>query len=266
MSSFPPSHLQSFKPTTPHDARDDEHIELRAPVNTRTDTLGSDFARGWHKLPNELKTTILAFNLVCHPVIIHRSALGDPGDVSSYGHQLRSTPEIAQLAREIYYTKNTFRLKKIVRKEHTGHGRRTRIHCFAYPTHCPNVLIRSLEIHCGLVQSYCTHLRRLARSDYDFQNLCSIKIEVFGKPRSGLSLIPDGRADPFRFACDGTVVSYTDRFRTSPKILQECLEKIFKFGCSKDKRGMVADTESENASETATSLQQEPRASRDNEA
>jgi hypothetical protein len=108
--------------------------------------------------------------------------------------------------------------------------------------------------------------RRLTRGDHGFQNLRSLKIEMFDKPRSGLSLIPDGRADPFRFACDGAVVSHTYRFRTSPKILQECLEKIFKFGCSKDKRGVVADMESENASETATSFQQEPRASRDTEA
>jgi hypothetical protein len=116
------------------------------------------------------------------------------------------------------------------------------------------------------VQSYCTHLRRLARGNYGFQNLRNLKIEVFDKFRSGLSLIPDGRADPFRFACDGAVVAHTNGFRTNPKSLQECLDEIFKFGCSKNKCGVVADTESVNASETATSLQQEPRASRDTEA
>lgn len=70
--------------------------------------LGEDFARGWDKLPAEIKVHILSFNLVSDENITekqHKKML------PTLLHHLRCTPEIAGLAEEIYYGMNAFELK-----------------------------------------------------------------------------------------------------------------------------------------------------------
>jgi len=70
------------------------------------------FATGWEKLPTELKVHILSYNLTF------------PGKVDLYesnvlpalDHHLRISPEIADLAKEIFYCQNTFRIRRNLRR------------------------------------------------------------------------------------------------------------------------------------------------------
>ncbi|KAF1958223.1 hypothetical protein CC80DRAFT_503009 [Byssothecium circinans] len=76
--------------------------------------LGSEFADGWKKLPDELKLKVLAHNLVdAEPLSAERCKLEGEhmADVTTnLYHHLRTTPEIAALAKEVFYTENTFML------------------------------------------------------------------------------------------------------------------------------------------------------------
>jgi hypothetical protein len=106
---------------------------------------------------------------------------------------------------------------------------------FSYPGQTCNTLIRTLVIVCG---STWAQLRRLAQGFYGFENLRPLNIVVF---RTGMqALLRDGRNCLFRFVCD-------ENFNTYPRCPQvQELEGVVKFGCSKDKCGVVADLESDS--------------------
>jgi hypothetical protein len=57
------------------------------------------------------------------------------------------------------------------------------------------------------------------------------------------ALLRDGRNSLFRFICDGNFKTYS----RCPQVQE--LEGVVKFGCSKDKRGVVADLESDSEME-----------------
>lgn len=122
-----------------------------------TDRLDSEFAQGWDKLPDELKTRILAFNLVCSSFLGYLSLFSHYGeDATSYYHHLRTTPEIAAFAREIYYTENTFEVK-FSRYSHIGHYW-PRDQYFAYPVHRNNGMIRNLVVVSSTSDLNCHYL------------------------------------------------------------------------------------------------------------
>jgi hypothetical protein len=75
--------------------------------------LGPAFAEGWDKLPDELKVRVLSCNLVAEDTISSEDTETDADTerVINFHHHLWTTPEIASLSREIYYTKNTFLLQ-----------------------------------------------------------------------------------------------------------------------------------------------------------
>jgi hypothetical protein len=74
----------------------------------------SDFARGWRKLPNELKLQVLVHNLIT--VDGFEYALAQHGDLENMHATLNATltahmcmgPEIAPLALQVYTEQNTF--------------------------------------------------------------------------------------------------------------------------------------------------------------
>jgi len=65
------------------------------------------FATGWNKLPTELKVQILSYNL-SFPETIDRC---ETNILQALDHHLRVSPEIAALAKEIFYCQNTFRIR-----------------------------------------------------------------------------------------------------------------------------------------------------------
>jgi len=78
--------------------------------------LDSSFATGWNKLPTELKVQILSYNL-SFPETIDRC---DTNILQVLDHHLRISPEIAGLAKEIFYCQNTFRIRLKPMLSHHG--------------------------------------------------------------------------------------------------------------------------------------------------
>ncbi|KAF2875698.1 hypothetical protein BDV95DRAFT_603107 [Massariosphaeria phaeospora] len=73
-------------------------------VTSSTMTLGPDFARGWNTLPDELKVSVLSFNLT------FKESIREIDAKELFLRHLCMTPEIAGLAKKIYYSTNAFRL------------------------------------------------------------------------------------------------------------------------------------------------------------
>ena len=89
--------------------------KLMVPVNHTVAPLAADFARGWRKLPDELKCEILAHNLVREkPIQRHEFLSETSSDDEVLYHHMCLGPEIAELARETY-AKNTIILNNSIR-------------------------------------------------------------------------------------------------------------------------------------------------------
>ena len=112
--------LEAYKPTK---IRAMKHILRLSP----TSRLGSSFVRGWNKLPEELKLMVLEHELVhkSGEIQIRRSHLSFDIDFVDTANDyfvnvinfsmkanlyryLSMTPEIARLARDVFYTRNYF--------------------------------------------------------------------------------------------------------------------------------------------------------------
>lgn len=85
--------------------------------HTLTEQLNTNFAQGWRKLPNEFKIKILAYNLVSDIPIGHEPYLEGSKDYDHVlTHHMELGTEIALLAKQVYYGKNTFILCSIAGK------------------------------------------------------------------------------------------------------------------------------------------------------
>jgi hypothetical protein len=216
------------------------------------DALGAEFVRGWHKLPDELKVRVLEFNVTAQSPISYYASIANNGcDVGNLWHHLKATPEIAGLSRDIYYTRNTFLLR-----DHsctfTGWPYQADARYLAYPPRSLNVLIRSITLEYGSTEISLTHVRRLASGACGFENLRYVKILilVYLTRAPNAAMIEDGQRKPVRF-CEGGIKSRsmdddeTSEARQKRKQLLASLKSIFVFGCSKDKRGVIATMEAE---------------------
>lgn len=70
--------------------------------------LDTSFATGWTKLPTELKVQILSYNLAFRDTVDRY----EKNVLPALDHHLRISPEIADLAKEIFYGQNTFRIPR----------------------------------------------------------------------------------------------------------------------------------------------------------
>ena len=227
-----------------------------------TDGLGSEFVQGWNKLPDELKTRVLAFNLVAHKPIDYWSTLAGPGpNKTQFDHHLRTTSEIATLAKEIYYNRNTFSIEESS-FSFTGQapppGTRGGISYLAYPNPTINCLIRSLKLDMLLTDMNSEHLIRLSNGTYGFPKL--LHLEIVFTLSLGIRTPEDVDSVfelllPFSiyFGCKGKVLAKAKALGPTSKVKQQQLldleEKAqawlgatFKFGRSNGKCGVVADT------------------------
>lgn len=223
--------------------------------------LGQDFVRGWNKLPEKLKLNVLRFNLVHHDPIEHYNAFhGDHRSVTSYGSHLRSTPELAALSRIVYYSLNTFNLSEesISRSNSIDYYL-----VFAYPKPTVNLLIQSLEIHYRLFMPG-RAMEHLVQGRYGFQNLRSLRVTIeYEEPRieDKVRFFLGRTREPYRFGCTGLlefVVPYFGRLKDGwedkAAALIERLQPWSIFGCSKAKRGIVAEADEMEGDENNESI------------
>ncbi|KAF2824624.1 hypothetical protein CC86DRAFT_383438 [Ophiobolus disseminans] len=178
----------------------------------------------------------------------------DHYDVTSFGHHLRSTPEIASFARELYYARNTF----ILQTHHwsfTGQPHQRNEHYIAYPPRAVNVFIRSIVVKVSFLRMDLAHVRRLADGEFGFENLRQI-IVLIESLHSRLTpqdepMIAEGRRNPVRFGCEGRfeVSEYdpNDNEKQEQNLLeiQEHMKPVFIHGCNKTKRSVVATQEAQ---------------------
>lgn len=122
--------------------------------------LGRAFMEGWQKLPVELKIMILEHNLV-FPYPIRKYQCDAFGALLAH---MRSTPEIAELARNIFYTKNTFKLHFIMALSFAApsYGNYTTPR-LSYPNPTAYDLIRTIDISTALSSQVWMSLRKMAQ-------------------------------------------------------------------------------------------------------
>jgi hypothetical protein len=75
--------------------------------------LGASFISGLHKLPDELKINVLSFNVlhdhhISFMEMDHMMKQMGLVAVKNFHHYLRTTPEIAELTRDVFYGQNRF--------------------------------------------------------------------------------------------------------------------------------------------------------------
>ncbi|KAF2635717.1 hypothetical protein P280DRAFT_522837 [Massarina eburnea CBS 473.64] len=165
--------------------------------------LDPEFAVGWNKLPDELKVRILTYNVICEDKVSFNDqwgyTMGGNKDIISY---CLMTPEIATLAREIFYSKNIFHVKALPLFEWIGE-RRT----LPLPPRSSLGLIRRLEVAVRVIGWEFTKLRKLTDGRWGFHNLQHIKLTVDLTQHPGIpySEIPCILGDGLFIQCDGEV-------------------------------------------------------------
>ncbi|KAF2249417.1 hypothetical protein BU26DRAFT_551148 [Trematosphaeria pertusa] len=139
--------------------------------------LGADFVHGWNKLPDELKVRILSFNLTRTSTFGYFDTMSCLRSLAKgiLGY-LCTTPEIAGLAREVFYSTNTFRLQPV--RYSLPSGAPTDDLVLAYPSRGVNSRIRKLEIRVCLDDDEWPFLERLAEGAYGFENLQYVIVVV----------------------------------------------------------------------------------------
>lgn len=233
-----------------------------------TESLGADFVYGWHKPPDELKMRMmrmLAVNLYLESSIRYSTSI-NRYDVTEFLRHLKSTPEVARLSRDIYYTSNAFTIEES-RHSSTGvhivgNGRMTARYMI-YQQPSLNTRIRSVTFEiCSFGGMTTTHIRRFANGDCGFENLRQVKFVIrMRTARWQLGATGDFATDddcaPIRFGCDGQVnfdvlevgMPEADADKSSLLALQARIAMVFVFGCIKDKRGVRAEAEETGSGE-----------------
>ena len=136
-------------------------------AQSETKPLSRHFAMGWSKLPDELKIQIIEKNLKFESAVDSHDTDGKDTCLMLRGlhHHLRTTPEIAELAKQIFYTSNTF----LLRRASSSHWF---VPTLRFPSPRINNLVRWLrfEIRLGSRKEW-RYLIQLAGGDYGFCNL-----------------------------------------------------------------------------------------------
>jgi hypothetical protein len=142
------------------------HVQANASI-IPTGALGEGFATGWTKLPVQLKLRILAANLTFPDPI----SSGPWASQHVLYHHLSLTPEIATLAKEVYYGSNVFRIRRY--STPLGNGRVFASNAIDLPPAQDRHLIRRLAYQFVLLPpSYdLTLMRELSLQEKGFTNL-----------------------------------------------------------------------------------------------
>jgi len=246
------------------------HLELSADLNV-------SFAQGWIKLPDELKEKILSCYLVTNYPVEGRNPIFDLQRRTLLQY-LHSTPEIASFSRDIYYRLNTFRLRPTSDLSPVIQPWQPIITqgVLRYPMPSVNRLIRSVHFVCPLKDWATVFLARFAQGNYGFQDLRYVKItfcagwHIWGAEDqfrdfftelanlantfpAGLRLACKGELEVvdelnvsrsfYEVESDDTAEENAEDRRNGARLrkVEAILKRKIHFGCSKSKRGVVAD-------------------------
>lgn len=166
--------------------------------------LGSGFVQGWNKIPTELKIRILDFNLT-QDIPVDASAMSEAlspelpssrppcvcmtkeairlgerdkdGVALNYFSHIRSTPEIASLSPEIFYSKNVFLVESKLHGLRAATGSYTAI-TLAYPPLSVNKFVRRLMVRLQIGTLQWRWLVHLATGTHGFSNLKELTMEL----------------------------------------------------------------------------------------
>ena len=208
----------------------------RLSIRPSTD-LGPEFVRGWFKLPDELKVRVLEFNLVYDRAVPYDLSFPGRFHVTEYRKLLLSTPEIATMSREIYYSKNVFRIETEPYSQ-SDHNLSNRGLFLAYPSLANNSLIRSLEFVTTVDHLRSTVFRRFADDACGFHDLRSLRLilslSIYYAQRFRQHPGGHGLDKPFRFGCNGSIEA-DDIFRNKQEAEVDLIRRMqpfFVFGCA----------------------------------
>jgi len=157
------------------------HITVSATSELATTAeLGPDFACGWSNLSEQLKARILSTNLTVACAIDANDFQGATDDMPPahkfYFDCLRATPEIAALAKQIFYGSNTFKVQPIQTAQTSGWR-------MAYPHPDVRTSISRLALQVDLLGKRWKFVREFAdRVHEDFHNIKYVKVIFVNTP------------------------------------------------------------------------------------
>jgi hypothetical protein len=212
--------------------------------------LGTHFAHGWNKLSDELKARILVENLIMPRGIdvddFHGASDDCPAAFKAYLDCLRSTPEIAALAKQVFYSRNTFLICPTLESPSSGQGTSWTV---AYPHRDVCSSITRLAIQVGLFKkgwNFLRDFRDLVMNS--FANIKYVKIILINWPGAAtnpkswqqFSQVSWEQRAAVTFACKGEfVLPSADRFgvqgftESQSAELQPILQKLLFFDLGK---------------------------------
>ena len=197
--------------------------------------LKSAFAEGWNRLPAELKILTLGFNMkaenrvgagnwTLYPSIVHCQLLP----------HLTMTREIAEMAREIFWTKNEFYLEPSNQSVVIGNRRLDKRLYFAYPPQAFHHLIRRLVVRILPFRHEWLKLAKLANGDYGFAALRNVVVELdlrrmLYNARAWTNFLAQIVGDGVSFHCAGIVKFLAPQHakNVSSEISFEDVKKMF---------------------------------------
>ncbi|KAH6633787.1 hypothetical protein C7974DRAFT_471845 [Boeremia exigua] len=142
------------------------HLSSPAPVRVMPcGVLARGFARGWAKLPVELKQAILRFELVYPSALWPRDANRVVRETLL--HYLRMTPEIAGLARGLFFAENRFVVLPLQEELTMFRG---------FPPVCVRPLIRRVALFTWLEDGDRETIEGVAEKRFGFQGLVHVEI------------------------------------------------------------------------------------------
>ena len=140
-----------------------------------------DFAHGWLKLPAEIKVQILSYNLD----MSRAGGLDIDHGEDEIMHHARTTPEIASLAQEVYFSRNTFVLRARDRPYEGRPALPSKMtpsslpsSYMAYPSPAVGHHVRTIIYELYIDTRSWERLQRLGAGDPSFPNLATLIVYV----------------------------------------------------------------------------------------
>jgi hypothetical protein len=180
--------------------------------------LDDQFEKDWNRLPTELKLQVLEPLLIPaeqrHPHLYYKINNGEAIDAALWEtqrvwpilhHWMYTGQELCDLARDVFYGRNTFRISssRLSSRTHLGNGLATCPDYLTMPEVSATPLIRKLQFEMCVTRVEWAKLRRIADKDYGFTGLASIDIIVY---------LNSNMVDPER-DIPGSTITWQDKAR-----------------------------------------------------
>ncbi|KAF2635721.1 hypothetical protein P280DRAFT_534702 [Massarina eburnea CBS 473.64] len=190
LSMAGPSHQNDTEPEDispgPHTSTDcSKSLEI---IQAPTVVPLSAFAKGWGRLPDELKLKVVSYIVPAQTYPINK-AMHDFRYLCDVQPYVGLTPEITNLALETYYSANTFATRVISKVEDQGQEDVQQFY-FQYPARSLNHFVRRMSIRIEPLEEHWDMLHDLSTGHYGLKRLvhlsihidCSIPFFNYGRP------------------------------------------------------------------------------------